>query len=585
MLLKQLLRADSHAVAEAKSKTFNVVWEPDAEHSACMHCDKKFSLFRRRHHCRLCGDCLCDACCHWHLKVEGSKHPQRVCNGCLLVEEALAESKQIAASLESASKKARSLPRATSQEESLAQSLAAPNCREWYYSSTAGGSANESKGDDATSDIRGPMKEAELLRLRLDPQTTIIWCEGQGDWMSLGDAEKLGVFWQTNLADRVEAAAAKAAAKAAAEAKAEAGKKLRAKTKKLKAAEASIARFIEASAQRAIDAGTKWLWSDGDSPSKAAVITAENAKQYGNDDALSLERAYQQLVLQQQTADDGLPVTVPVAVSVGDGSRHVTITPDLRGMVQTKLSTSFERAVERRSGALASDVVFPETWTRQGDDGKCRDYSWWRDGRCFVDVTEGSAEWEEIGAHLPSGGSGRTSLKLRKVLRVENRLLWQRYCETRARIGRKVGDANERRFLWHGTGAKPAEEVIGSEGGIDFRYARAGFYGRGLYLAELPCYSAHYAHEVTGGGDQQQRKQMIVCRAALGRGHDYGTTTDSDLVAPPPIPGDARGDGYDSVQGGPHTPGGGTSVDKSVMHVLYESCQAYPEYIVEVEEN
>eukprot|EP00947_MAST-08B_sp_MAST-8B-sp1_P000524 g524.t1 len=413
-------------------------------------------------------------------------------------------------------------------------------------------------------------------------------------------------------------AAAKAAAKAAAEAKAEAGKKLReaearisalkgkveaaaakaaakarsearaAASKQLKVAEASIARFIEASAQRAIDAGTKWLWSDGDSPSKAAVITAENAKQYGNDDALSLERAYQQLVLQQQTADDGLPVTVPVAVSVGDGSRHVTITPDLRGMVQMKLSTGFERAVERRSGALASDVIFPETWTRQGDDGKCRDYSWWRDGRCFVDVTEGSAEWEEIGAHLPSGGSGRTSLKLRKALRVENRLLWQRYCETRARIGRKVGDANERRFLWHGTGAKPAEEVIGSEGGIDFRYARAGFYGRGLYLAEFPCYSAHYAHEVVGGGDQQQRKQMIVCRAALGRSHDYGTTVNSEtkgLLAPPPIPGDARDDLFDSVQGGPHTPTtSGPGKDESVMHVLYESCQAYPEFIVEVQE-
>lgn len=37
-------------------------WKLDGEKDACEKCNKNFSVFRRRHHCRRCGGLFCDAC-------------------------------------------------------------------------------------------------------------------------------------------------------------------------------------------------------------------------------------------------------------------------------------------------------------------------------------------------------------------------------------------------------------------------------------------------------------------------------------------------------------------------------------------
>jgi hypothetical protein len=38
------------------------IWIPDEKTSACMRCGRPFGWRRRRHHCRLCGRCVCAAC-------------------------------------------------------------------------------------------------------------------------------------------------------------------------------------------------------------------------------------------------------------------------------------------------------------------------------------------------------------------------------------------------------------------------------------------------------------------------------------------------------------------------------------------
>ncbi|OQR83895.1 myosin-like protein [Achlya hypogyna] len=61
-------------------------WKQDEDSFACFQCNKRFTLFRRRHHCRVCGEVICDACSTF---VGLDKKSVRVCLLCstLNVEE------------------------------------------------------------------------------------------------------------------------------------------------------------------------------------------------------------------------------------------------------------------------------------------------------------------------------------------------------------------------------------------------------------------------------------------------------------------------------------------------------------------
>ncbi|KJH53544.1 FYVE zinc finger [Dictyocaulus viviparus] len=42
-------------------------WMPDSTGRECYQCEERFSTFRRRHHCRLCGQIFCSKCCSIHI--------------------------------------------------------------------------------------------------------------------------------------------------------------------------------------------------------------------------------------------------------------------------------------------------------------------------------------------------------------------------------------------------------------------------------------------------------------------------------------------------------------------------------------
>jgi len=57
-------------------------WEEDA--STCAVCGKVFSALLRRHHCRICGRCVCKACSPSTVLLPGQKKPERSCTPCVL---------------------------------------------------------------------------------------------------------------------------------------------------------------------------------------------------------------------------------------------------------------------------------------------------------------------------------------------------------------------------------------------------------------------------------------------------------------------------------------------------------------------
>uniref|UniRef100_A0A8D8WRK3 Zinc finger FYVE domain-containing protein 9 n=1 Tax=Cacopsylla melanoneura TaxID=428564 RepID=A0A8D8WRK3_9HEMI len=58
-------------------------WVPDTEAPQCMHCAARFTLVKRRHHCRACGQVLCSRCCNRKAPLEYLQQAQeRVCLVC-----------------------------------------------------------------------------------------------------------------------------------------------------------------------------------------------------------------------------------------------------------------------------------------------------------------------------------------------------------------------------------------------------------------------------------------------------------------------------------------------------------------------
>ncbi|RYG50436.1 hypothetical protein EON67_05280, partial [archaeon] len=55
-------------------------WFPDTP--ACQACGNDFTWARRRHHCRVCGACVCADCSPMRAKLNPSKPPARICKGC-----------------------------------------------------------------------------------------------------------------------------------------------------------------------------------------------------------------------------------------------------------------------------------------------------------------------------------------------------------------------------------------------------------------------------------------------------------------------------------------------------------------------
>ena len=62
----------------------SVVWEKDDDVSNCRACEVKFSLIKRKHHCRSCGRVFCGDCSRLEACLDASPEKKRVCDVCFL---------------------------------------------------------------------------------------------------------------------------------------------------------------------------------------------------------------------------------------------------------------------------------------------------------------------------------------------------------------------------------------------------------------------------------------------------------------------------------------------------------------------
>uniref|UniRef100_A0A2M4B924 1-phosphatidylinositol-3-phosphate 5-kinase n=1 Tax=Anopheles marajoara TaxID=58244 RepID=A0A2M4B924_9DIPT len=79
-----LVSQKSTTTRSYKSTELSKFWMPDSTSIACYDCSVKFSTFRRKHHCRLCGQIFCTKCCSQVVtgKIINCSDDLRVCNYC-----------------------------------------------------------------------------------------------------------------------------------------------------------------------------------------------------------------------------------------------------------------------------------------------------------------------------------------------------------------------------------------------------------------------------------------------------------------------------------------------------------------------
>jgi len=64
------------------SKQQAAPWIPDKDANNCTSCNKKFSVTKRKHHCRKCGKIYCNVCTKKRHTIDGYTKPVRVCDAC-----------------------------------------------------------------------------------------------------------------------------------------------------------------------------------------------------------------------------------------------------------------------------------------------------------------------------------------------------------------------------------------------------------------------------------------------------------------------------------------------------------------------
>ncbi|XP_061508754.1 putative 1-phosphatidylinositol 3-phosphate 5-kinase [Anopheles gambiae] len=114
--LSSLISQKPNTKRSYKNTELHKFWMPDSTSIECYDCSVKFTTFRRKHHCRLCGQIFCTKCCNQVVtgKIINCSEDLRVCNYCSKVVFTYLKSSNISADLK---------PDLKALQEDLAQKL------------------------------------------------------------------------------------------------------------------------------------------------------------------------------------------------------------------------------------------------------------------------------------------------------------------------------------------------------------------------------------------------------------------------------------------------------------------------------
>ncbi|XP_034942912.1 1-phosphatidylinositol 3-phosphate 5-kinase [Chelonus insularis] len=85
--ISNIVALKSNNLQSYKDSHLRSYWMPDKKAKQCYECGERFTTFRRRHHCRVCGQIFCSKCCSDEIpgKIMGCTGDLRVCTYCCKV--------------------------------------------------------------------------------------------------------------------------------------------------------------------------------------------------------------------------------------------------------------------------------------------------------------------------------------------------------------------------------------------------------------------------------------------------------------------------------------------------------------------
>ncbi|XP_053980102.1 1-phosphatidylinositol 3-phosphate 5-kinase [Hylaeus volcanicus] len=85
--ISNIVAQKSNNLCSYKDSQLRSYWMPDSVSKQCYECGERFTTFRRRHHCRVCGQIFCSKCCSDQItgKIMGCTGDLRVCTYCCKV--------------------------------------------------------------------------------------------------------------------------------------------------------------------------------------------------------------------------------------------------------------------------------------------------------------------------------------------------------------------------------------------------------------------------------------------------------------------------------------------------------------------